>query len=405
MKKVVPDCVLRPGPEGWEFWKYPLKGDPYKELDVSAKSLASSPHLVLALPTRSLLVVPLWISPHGKPSELAELELSSRHLLRKGAEVTGIPIFEENGRSLIMAIASVDDEVAVEFFPKAKSFEFPARLIDPAESDVVIWREWGNLCFALYRDSHCVFFGATGDKVPSPGFCSMIVRTTMRLRSEGIVTRAPVKMRLIGDFSFEDRSTLGDVLHADWDHLKEMPAPILHSDNTNPAPPAAKAAMLQRERMRRLSTVAAGVVALYAFVLLCITVDLVVRRVQLNQINAKVEALAQPAEAAQRLVTEWKEFRFAVDPTAFALDQLGAVAAEIPGEKVRLTQYVTDNGRLTIAGEAADVSQAYEFIERVKKSALLQDYDWISRQPQLVGRNKVRFEMEGTRPDAKTSEE
>jgi hypothetical protein len=70
-----------------------------------------------------------------------------------------------------------------------------------------------------------------------------------------------------------------------------------------------------------------------------------------------------------------------------------------------LTQYVTDNGRLTIAGEAADVSQAYEFIERVKKSALLQDYDWISRQPQLVGRNKVRFEMEGTRPDAKTSEE
>ena len=405
MKDIAPKSVMRYGTDGWELWRYPSKGEPFREKNISAKALTSALHLVVGLPTRSLLSVPLWISPHGNPSELAELELSSRHLLRRGAEVTGIPILEENGRALIMAIASVDDEVALEFFPKAHAFEFPARLIDPAGSDIVIWREWGNLCFAIYRDSHCVFFGSTGDKVPDSGFCAMVARTAMRLRCEGVITRTPVKMRLVGDFSFEDRSTLGDILHADWDHLKEMPPPILHPVNTNPAPPAAKAAMLQRERMRRLSTLAAGVLALYAFVLLCITVDLVVRRVQLNQINAKVEALAQPAEAAQRLVTEWKEFRFAVDPTAFALDQLGAVAAEIPGEKVRLTQYVTDNGRLTIAGEAADVSQAYEFIERVKKSALLQDYDWISRQPQLVGRNKVRFEMEGTRPDAKTSEE
>ena len=64
-----------------------------------------------------------------------------------------------------------------------------------------------------------------------------------------------------------------------------------------------------------------------------------------------------------------------------------------------------DIERLTIAGEAVDVSQAYEFFERVKKTPLLQDYDWTSRQPQLAGRNKVRFEMEGARPDAQTGEE
>jgi hypothetical protein len=58
-----------------------------------------------------------------------------------------------------------------------------------------------------------------------------------------------------------------------------------------------------------------------------------------------------------------------------------------------------------ITGEAADVSQAYEFFEKVKKVPTLQDYDWTSRQPQLAGRNKVRFEMEGVRPDAKSSEE
>ena len=58
-----------------------------------------------------------------------------------------------------------------------------------------------------------------------------------------------------------------------------------------------------------------------------------------------------------------------------------------------------------LSGEAADISQAYQFLERVKKSAVLQDYDWTARQPQLAGKNKVRFEMEGARPDAKTRDE
>jgi malonyl CoA-acyl carrier protein transacylase len=111
------------------------------------------------------------------------------------------------------------------------------------------------------------------------------------------------------------------------------------------------------------------------------------------------------ATDAQKMVSSWNEFRTSVDPGAFAIDQLDAVASQIPGEQVRLTQYNYDKGRLVITGEAADVSQAYEFFEKVKKVPMLQDYDWTSRQPQLAGRNKVRFEMEGARPDAKTSEE
>jgi hypothetical protein len=111
------------------------------------------------------------------------------------------------------------------------------------------------------------------------------------------------------------------------------------------------------------------------------------------------------AAESQRMVSSWNDLRIAVDPTAFAIDQLDAVASQIPGEQVRLTQYNYDNGRLVITGEAVDVSQAYEFFEKVKKVPMLQDYDWTSRQPQLAGRNKVRFEMEGVRPDAKTAEE
>ena len=74
-------------------------------------------------------------------------------------------------------------------------------------------------------------------------------------------------------------------------------------------------------------------------------------------------------------------------------------------DKVRLTQFTLEGGRILIAGEAGDVSQAYQFFEYVKKSPALQDYDWTARQPQLAGKTKVRFEMEGARPDAKISNE
>jgi hypothetical protein len=46
------------------------------------------------------------------------------------------------------------------------------------------------------------------------------------------------------------------------------------------------------------------------------------------------------------------------------------------------------------------VTQAYAFIDQLKKSAALREYDWTAGQPQLAGKNSVKFDMEGVRPDA-----
>ena len=405
MKKIPPDAVLRPSPKGWELWRFPQKGLPVQDADASVKNVASAKHLVLALPTRSLLAVPLWISPHGVPLEIAEMELSSRHLLRRGAVVDALPILQDGGRFLVLAIASVDDDSALEYFSKAQTFELPARMIEPAGADIVLWREWEYLCFAFYRDAACVFFGATGDKMPDSGFCSQIERASLRLQSENVLKKAPQRLRLIGDFSFEDKVLLREMMKAEWEHVETLPVPVLPESACNPAPPAAREFIQKRGNLKRLAFLATIALAVYTLILLVVAADLLIHRIQLHRLNSELQSLESSASSSESLVNDWKKFRPAMDPTVFAIDQLAAVAAEIPGEKVRLTQYSSDNGRLTIAGEAADVSQAYEFAERVKKAPLMQDYDWTSRQPQLVGRNKVRFEMEGTRPDAKTAEE
>lgn len=405
MKPHTPDAVLRPGAEGWELWKFPLKESPSLDQAFSEKSLDTFANVVLALPSRSVLSMPLWIASQGDPSELAELELTSRHLLRKDAQVYTVPVLEKEGRTLVLALAATDDETPHAYLKKAKNFEIPARLFDPAGADVLVWHEQGGLCFAIYREEKCVFFAATGDANPGPAFCGAISRTAMRLKSEGVITRMPAKLRLIGDFSELDAASVGHTLRLDFEIEKQLPAPVLPTILSAAAPPTAREALQSRTRLKRLASFATAGLAIYAGVLFFVAIDLGWQRFQLHRLHTEFKSIEPASTKAQHLVTEWKQFRSAIDPHTFAIDQLAAVASEIPGEQVRLTQYNYDKGRLSIAGEATDVSQAYEFFERVKKAQLLQDYDWTSRQPQLAGRNKVRFEMEGARPDAKTGQE
>lgn len=401
----VADAILRPGPAGWELWKLSGKEGPHKLGEISAKALGAFRNLLLALPTRSILSVPLWVASEGDSTEMAELELSSRHLLRKNSETHSLPILQQDGRSLVLGLASSDDPEATEYFKAAKNFEFPARLLPSEGADIVVWRELGDICFAFLREDKCVFFASSGEPVAGPAFCGVLSRAALRLRAEGVLARIPAKLRLIGDFSKEECEALGHSLRIDWELVEEVPAPLPPDSPSDPAPPTARAEIHRRSQVRRWGLMAAGILAAYALILLLVAADLVWQRLQLRSLAAELSSIEASAQDSQKLVSSWSDVRSALDPGAFAIDQLDAVASQIPGEQVRLTQYNMDKGRLVIAGEAVDVSQAYEFFEKVKKVPALQDYDWTSRQPQLAGRNKVRFEMEGARPDAKTGEE
>ena len=122
MSRHAPDAILRPGPENWELWNLSGKGTVLTE--ISNKALGAFRHVLLALPTRSVLSVPLWVAAEGDPREMADLELSSRHLLRKNAELNCLPVLKQDGRSLVLALASVDDPDAEEYLKRLRASSF-----------------------------------------------------------------------------------------------------------------------------------------------------------------------------------------------------------------------------------------------------------------------------------------
>jgi len=152
MSRVAVDAILQPGPDKWLLWIFSAKDGTRLESEITPKILAPLRHVLLALPTRSILSVPLWVATEGDSTELAELELSSRHLLRKGAELHSLPVAKMDGRLLVLGLASTDDPEAAGYVAKAESYEFPARLLVADGADVLIWRELGDLCFGFYRN-------------------------------------------------------------------------------------------------------------------------------------------------------------------------------------------------------------------------------------------------------------
>jgi len=401
MTRQISDAVLRPGPVEWELWKFPAKGDPVCELNPTKKSTSGAQRVVLALPARDVLALPLWISTQANPAELAELELSSRHLLRRNAAVQAIPIETRENRALVLALTSSDDADAAPYFSLAREFEASARLWESGDADVVVWRELGELCFSFFLNGKCVFFSATGETSPGPAFCGALTRAAVRLKSEAVLNRLPAKARVYGGFSEAELTSLASELRVDVESVSGPTPPTLPTLRSNPAPPVAKIAESQRNGRNKLAKIGAAVAIVYLVFVAALATETVLRSLTLTRLRAEQADIAPEAEAAQKAVTEWREFRHAVDPLSYAIDQLAAVAREIPADQVRLTQFSLENGRLLVAGEAADVGQAYAFSEKIRASPALADYDWTARQPQLAGKSKVRFEMEGVRPDAK----
>lgn len=400
-----PETVLRPGPDGWEVWKSSGKGAPARVQNADAGDAAGSRNALLILPTRSLLSVPLWISPQGNAAEIAELELDSRHLLKKDAEVSTVRILEREGRVLVLAIAAVDDPESLPKLGKSARFGFAVDGIDVDGADALVWREFGEVCFAFFREGKCVFFTASGEGTLADALCSVIARTGWRLKFEGVMDREPAAVRLAGDFSEAERSRLGEALRAAIHAVEAMPCPATGVVGSSVFSPKARAIATRRERLRRIGLFGIGAVVAYAVVIAILGADFLIQRSRLEELRLEAASVEPASIQAKRIVSEWRELRPAIDPTLYGIDILDAVASALPSEQARITLFDFDEGVLTISGEAAELEEANAFFDNIKTNDLLSEYEWTTRQPQLAGRNKVRFEMEGTLPGASADEE
>ena len=395
--------IERPGADLgiWERWHLPAEGRP--EILNPEDPLPTKSSRVMTLPSSSLFSWPLWIALEGDSNELVKMELSGRHLLKRGMEdeLTALPILQLGERRLVLAVATEEpfpEEMMPDGWKNADRFEIPARLFDREEKpDLLLWQEQGVVQASYYRGGHAVWFCAV-----RPGNSGATLRrASLRLLSEGILSHLPATILLQGIPS-QTRALLDKDLSANFPRAsilvpQEVVPPSLPHTPIDLTPTGARRERLRKQRIERLLSIGSVAAIIYILLLAWGTGDLLIRQAALKRITSEVKAVEIPAIRAKQALERWNTLRPTIDPTTYPLDLLAAAASPTEGGKVRLINFNLEQGHLQISGEATDVSQAYAFIEQLKKNPLLQEYDWTSGQPQLAGKNSVKFDMEGTR--------
>jgi len=406
----------RPGPlEGsWERWFFAAGSALPERLEPDAP-ISSGREIVTALPSCRLFSWPLWISSEGDPVDLARMELSGRHFLKRGMEnsLTVLPVAQVGGRRLVMAVASEEPFAEESMLPgwrESSRFQFPCNVFgDMHGHDLLLWQEWGTLRMAFYREGKPVWF--CGLEVRDAG--GGVQRSALRLLSEKVIEHLPLSIAIHGmppgsaDLCSRQlqhvfpRARIHSDAGINESGSPALPQP-LRPDSTVDIPPSEAVAERRRKgRLRRILNFAAAASILYILLILWGAGDLLIRRMAWKRQLKEAASLSAPALLAKEQSERWKAARPAVDPFTYPLDLLAAAAVPTESGKVRLTGFTLDQDRLQISGEATDVTQAYAFIEQLRKNPLLQEYEWTAGQPQLAGKNSVRFEMDGARNPSK----
>lgn len=415
-EKISKESIIleRPGRSkgSWERWLFTPGLEP--ELLPQEMTLPKRCKRHLCLPSSALFSWPLWVASDGENLDLVRLELSGRHLLKRGMEESlGIlPILHQEERQLLLAVAPEEPfpaEIMPPHWKNADRFELPSRLHAGALThDLILWEEWEGIQMAFYRNQNPVWFCGARPQ----GLAGLIHRISLRLLAEGVLEKLPAnilfdglseeitascRVSLSGIFP-QARITLSDAREKD-----SLP-PQLREPSLDLPPTEARMERQRAKQRQKLFSVAIVGVILYLLLLLWGAGDLLIRQTALKRLRGEIAKVEQPAQDAQQQSSRWHLFRPLIDPNTYALDLLAAAAAPMDGGKVRLTLFSLEQGHLHLSGEASDVTQAYSVMEQLKKNPLLQEYDWSSGQPQLAGKNSVKFDMEGTRPDAPKEE-
>ncbi len=411
--KVLQGIILdRPGiSEGsWERWFFASEGEEALRLDHDSP-IPRGQESVTAIPSSMLYSWPLWLSSEESPLDLARMELSGRHFLKRGMETSLVvlPVEESDGRRLVMAVAAEEpfpDGSMLPGWKESSRFHLPCNVLGTAHGhDLVLWQEWGRFQMAFFREKNPVWFcGLDAD-----GAGGIVQRSALRLLSEKVIPHLPLSIALCGipQEGLEicsgelqrifPRARIHEVAETDDKGHPSLPKPAPPALSVDIPPAEAVADRHRRVRIRRLLNFAAAGIILYLLLILWGAGDLLIRRLTLNRLRHEAASLSEQALRAKDASDRWNASRRAVDPSTYPLDLLAAAAVPTEGGKVRLTGFSMDQDHLQIAGEATDVTQAYSFIEQLRNNPLLQEYEWTAGQPQLAGKNSVRFEMTGAR--------
>lgn len=112
------------------------------------------------------------------------------------------------------------------------------------------------------------------------------------------------------------------------------------------------------------------------------------------ELEAAVEATAEPAGNLKKTVERWKALAPAIEPKRYPMVLLAEITKLMPPSGIVIREYEIKDTEIDIRGEARDAQMAFQFVEDLQKNKTLGLYKWTKPQP-TVREKTAQFRAQG----------
>ena len=150
--------------------------------------------------------------------------------------------------------------------------------------------------------------------------------------------------------------------------------------------------LVKRTEWQKRLTIAGGA---YAALFLLFLAYLGYARLAIARLDSLIARDASPTQFIRETETDWKALAPAIDPRFYPVEILLHLSESLPSTDVRITAYNQSARQLSVDGESSNANLAYQFAEKVKKNAGLQNFRFDMAAPRILPNNHAQFRLEG----------
>ena len=394
--------LLLPAPDAsWRVWK-PRATTAGESLETPKEVSAQAKPLVIGLPATACRTVGL-VLPNADHAVLEQIIMTQ--LERKGMklEAGDRRNFRWHLLTQSAATATVSIDVLADPFPEdlaliqASDYTAALRLATLPQGHIVITEEHGSLVLAIGYQGKLYHSHLFAPATASVDEISLEI-VLSRLSLENDLGMGSVNGVALVGTSWDEAlaKSLGSAVDLPVRVIKQLPPnSALDTHSWAKLLPAtvrtAQSGAARRGKLMRFGVLGGLLAASLAFLAFAY---LTFQERTAAQLNAEVEATAEPAAQIRKAMENWKALAPAIEPSRYPIVLLAEITKLMPPSGIVIREFSVRGNEIDIRGDARDAQVAFQFVEDLHKHKILGRYTWTKPQP-TVKEKTASFRAQG----------
>ena len=374
-----------------------------RTLEEAAPLVSAQDDIVLSLPVTSVLAQRLRL-PTVDPAEFPEMvRIQIEKALPFSAEevTTDFELIEQNeNESVISAVAVRNEQLAELAAPLLDKGIIPRQVTvyaaqrasthAPEGRALLIYPEGETLVSAITENGKVSFTRAL-DGVAPEQLQMELPQLAMSAELQGIKGSFPNV--LLDESCYELRDTIQGILARPTELVSIETPPAAVKLNLLPESWRQRRARLaKRGEWKKRLTLAGGI---YGAILLLLILYLGYTRFAIAWLDRLIARDSPQTQFVRETEANWKALAPAIDSRFYPVEILLHLSESLPSADVRITAYNQSARQISVDGEANTAALVYQFAEKVKTNAGLQNFRFDMAAPRILPNNHAQFRLEG----------